>query len=131
VGAVLVAVAGVLVSLGLIEQLSVVIPYAGWAVGGLGMGIVFPTIPLAAMSVTTQGREAGELSGTLLTDFLGISIGAGLGGASVALADAGIVSLRAGIGGAFAIGILCSLVLLLAIRRLPARSETSGPDLSV
>ena len=118
-----------LVSLGLFEQLSVVIPYVGWAVGGLGMGIVFPTIPLAAMSVTTQGREAGELSGTLLTDFLGISIGAGLGGASVALADAGIVSLRTGIGGAFAIGVLCSLVLLLAIRGLPTSRNTRGSDL--
>jgi MFS family permease len=123
IGGSLVGLAGVLVSLGLVSGLSVVIPYIGWALGGLGMGIVFPTIPLAAMSVTTQGREAGELSATLLTDYLGIAIGAGLGGASVALADSGILSLRAGIAGAFAVGVVTSIVLVLVTRRLPEGRE--------
>jgi hypothetical protein len=73
--------------------------------------------------VTTQGREAGELSATLLTDYLGIAIGAGLGGASVALADSGILSLRAGIAGAFAVGVVTSIVLVLVTRRLPEGRE--------
>ncbi len=122
IGGAFVGLAGVLVAGGLIETLPIAVPYVGWAIGGLGMGIVFPTIPLAAMSATTRGNEAGELSATLLTDFLGIALGAGLGGASVALAHAGIVSLRAGIGGAFAIGVVASLVLLVTTRRLPTAS---------
>jgi hypothetical protein len=52
-------------------------------------------------------------------DFLGIGVGAGLGNASVALSDAGHVSLAAGIAGAFAIGIVAALVLALVGRRIP------------
>jgi hypothetical protein len=71
------------------------------------------------MTVATRGREAGDLSSTLLMDFLGISIGAGLGGACVALADAGLASLRGGIAGAFAIGFVAAIALSLVARRLP------------
>jgi hypothetical protein len=52
-------------------------------------------------------------------DYLGIGIGAGLGGASVALADAGTISIEAGLAGAFGIGILASALLVLVARRLP------------
>jgi hypothetical protein len=83
------------------------------------MGVVFPTIPLSVMSEATAGHEAGELSATILMDFLGIGVGAGLGNASVALADAGHVSLAAGIAGAFAIGIVSALILALVGRRIP------------
>jgi hypothetical protein len=47
-----------------------------------------------------EGREAGELSSTILMDYLGVGIGAGLGGASVALAGAGTISIEAGLAGA-------------------------------
>jgi MFS family permease len=118
-GALVIAVGTVLVAGGLIRDLSIAVPYVGWALGGFGMGIVFPTIPLAVMSETTEGREAGELSSTILMDFLGVGVGAGLGGASVALSEAGTISLDAGIAGAFAIGLLSALLLALVARRLP------------
>jgi MFS family permease len=126
IGGLLVAIAGVLVAGGLIEGFPVALPYLGWAIGGLGMGIAFPTIPLAAMSVTTRGHEAGDLSATLLMDFLGISIGAGLGGACVALADAGIVSLPQGIFGAFAVGVGAALALAAVSRRLPSGTSRTS-----
>jgi MFS family permease len=119
IGGLLVAIAAVLVSGGLVEGFPIALPYLGWAVGGLGMGIAFPTIPLSAMTVATRGREAGDLSSTLLMDFLGISIGAGLGGACIAFADAGFTSLRGGIAGAFAIGFVAAIALSLVARRLP------------
>jgi hypothetical protein len=90
------------------------------------MGIAFPTIPLSAMTVATRGREAGDLSSTLLMDFLGISIGAGLGGACIAFADAGLTSLRGGIAGAFAIGFVAAIALALVARRLPVGAPASG-----
>ena len=65
------------------------------------MGIVFPTIPLSVMGIVEEGREAGELSSTILMDYLGVGIGAGLGGASVALADDRTISIEAGLAGAF------------------------------
>jgi MFS family permease len=137
-GAVILAVATITVASGLVEGVSVFglevarfpiwVAYVGWALGGLAMGIVFPTIPLSVMGETTAGREADELSSTILMDFLGIGVGAGLGGASIALADAGHVSLRIGITGAFAMGTVAAVALALLAGRLPdARSVDSAP----
>jgi hypothetical protein len=85
---------------------------------------VFPTIPLAVMSEVEEGREAGELCSTILMDYLGVGIGAGLAGASIALADAGTISIEDGLAGAFGIGIMAAVLLALVARRLPdARSS--------
>jgi len=90
---------------------------------------VFPTIPLSVMRVATEGREAAELSSTILMDYLGVGIGAGLGGVCIALADAGTISLEAGLAGAFGLGVTFALVLALVGRRLPdARRPSSGPS---
>ncbi len=83
------------------------------------MGIVFPTIPLSVMGEVEEGREAGELSSTILMDYLGFGIGAGLAGASVALADQEIVSIEGGLTGAFGVGIVAAVLLALVARRLP------------
>jgi predicted MFS family arabinose efflux permease len=95
------------------------IPYVAWSIAGVGMGIAFPTIPLAVMGVATAGREAGELSSTLLMDNLGIGIGAGLGGACVAIAKHADAGLEPGIAGAFAIGLVATLALVVVAGRLP------------
>jgi hypothetical protein len=71
------------------------------------------------MRVATEGREAAELSSTILMDYLGVGIGAGLGGVFIALADAGTLSLEAGLAGAFGLGVGFALVLALVGRRLP------------
>ncbi|HEX5938392.1 MAG TPA: MFS transporter [Actinomycetota bacterium] len=127
IGAMLIGTGSAVVAVGLLD-VSVVVPYLGWAIGALGMGIVFPTIPLAVMGEVEEGREAGELSSTILMDYLGVGIGAGLGGASVALADAGTISIEGGLAGAFGIGIVASVLLLVVARRLPdARAARATP----
>ncbi|MGH2541089.1 MAG: MFS transporter [Actinomycetota bacterium] len=117
-GAILIGAGAGVVAAGLLE-VPVVVPYVGWAIGSVGMGIVFPTIPLSVMDEAVQGREAGELSSMILMDYLGFGIGAGLGGASVALADAERVSIEAGLAGAFGVGIAAAVLLVLVARRLP------------
>ena len=117
-GAALVAGGAALVSAGLLE-VHVFVPYVGWAIGSVGMGIVWPTIPLSVMSETSEGREAGDLSPTILMDYLGVGIGAGLGGASVALADAETLTIREGLAGAFGVGIAAAVLLAFVARRLP------------
>jgi predicted MFS family arabinose efflux permease len=87
------------------------------------MGIVFPTIPLSVMRVATEGREAAELSSTILMDYLGVGIGAGLGGVCIALADAGTISLEAGLAGAFGVGVAFALLLVSWASGCP-----SGPN---
>jgi len=51
-----------------------------------------------------------------------------LGGASVALADAGTISIEAGLAGAFAIGIVAAVLLTLVARRLPDTRPGAGVD---
>jgi hypothetical protein len=114
----LIGAGSALVAAGLLD-VPVIVPYVGQAVSSVGMGIVFPTIPLSVMGEVEEGREAGELSSTILMDYLGIGIGAGLGGASVALAAAGTISIEAGLAGAFGVGIVAAVALALVATRLP------------
>jgi MFS family permease len=128
-GALLIALGGAILAVGLLD-VPIVVPYVSWAIGSVGMGIVWPTIPLSVMGEATEGREAAELSSTILMDYLGVGIGAGLGGVFIALADAGTISLAAGLAGSFGLGIGVALVLALVGRRLPdARHmpEAVGP----
>ncbi len=124
-GALLIAAGGTIVAVGLLD-IPLAVPYAGWAIGSIGMGIVFPTIPLSVMSEATAGREAAELSSTILMDYLGVGIGAGLGGVCIALADAGTISLEAGLAGAFGLGVAFALVLAMVGRRLPDGRDVPG-----
>lgn len=105
---------------GLSLAVPLAVPYVGWTVAGVGMGIAFPTIPLSVMNASAAGEEAGELSATLLMDTLGVAFGAGLGGASIALAEAAGASLAAGLTGAFGIAIATTLLLLAIAGRIPA-----------
>ena len=121
----LVTVGGALVLLGFGTSASGLVPgvplwlaYAGWPVAATGMGIAFPTIPLAVMSWVREGAEGRELSPTLLMDMVGVALGAGLAGASLAIADRSGASLTAGLGGAFAVSGVASLFLLMVARRI-------------
>jgi hypothetical protein len=90
---------------------------------GLGMGIAFPTIPLAAMRVSSAGEESSELASVLLLDVIGVATGAGLGGGAIAVSNAIGAPLASGIAWSFAIGAVAFLALVLwAGPRIP-----SGP----
>lgn len=128
-GAALIAAGTAGVAGGLVK-LPVITAYLGWTVAGTGMGVAFPTIPLAVMGAATRGAEAGELSSSLLMDTLGVAMGAGLGGASVALAAHFGAGLRAGLAGAFCTGLLCLALVLLVAPRLPGRPP-GGPQRTV
>jgi MFS family permease len=118
VGAVLVLVGGAAVASALWTAVPLAAAYLGWAVVGLGMGVAFPTIPLAGMRAAGAGEEASELSSVLLMDMLGVAAGAGLGGAAVAFADAAGRPLAVGIGASFAIGLAAIASLLLLAGRI-------------
>jgi MFS family permease len=103
-------------------QVPLAVAYFGWGVVGLGMGIAFATIPLAAMRVSREGQEGADLSSVLLMDMLGVAAGAGLGGAAVAMSDALGAPLRAGLIGAFGLALVAAAVLIAVTPRIP-----SGP----
>jgi len=109
-------------------EMPLAVAYVGWGVVGLGMGIAFSTIPLAAMRVSDDGEESADLSSVLLMDMLGVATGAGLGGAAIAMSDALGLPLRAGIAGAFAIAIVAAVGLAAITRRIPSgRLQTGDP----
>ncbi len=126
IGAVLIAV-GTLAVAGGMWGIPIWISYAGWGLSGIGMGIAFPTFPLAVMGEAAEGRESRELSATLLMDTLGVAIGAGLGGASIALSQSWGASLRAGLVGTFAVGAVAMVLLFAVAPRLP-RGAAASPS---
>ena len=109
-------------------QVPLAVAYLGWGVVGVGMGIAFATIPLAAMRVSESGEEGEELSAVLLMDMLGVATGAGLGGAAIALSDALDAPLRAGLGGAFALALAAALALLAITPRIPSGPTTASSE---
>ncbi len=102
--------------------------YGGWAVVGCGMGITFPTLPLATMRLSGAGTEASELSSVLLMDMLGVATGAGLGGGAVALSEALSKPLSTGLAGAFAIGGVALVALLFTGRRIAGAPSGVAPS---
>ena len=119
-GASLIAFGTVVVGIGVEHAVPVLAVYAGWLVAALGMGIAFPTIPFAVMHEVGDREGATEVSSVLLMDVLGWGIGAGLGGSSIAIAQATGRSLMTGLIGAFTIALCTALTLLSIARRLPS-----------
>jgi MFS family permease len=120
-GAALTFVGGACVAAALSIDVPLASAFVGWAGVGFGMGVAFPTIPLAAMRAAGEGEEGTELSAVLLMDMLGVATGAGLGGGAVALAEATDRPLTSGIGASFAIGLLAIAALIGLARRIDVR----------
>jgi len=72
-GAVMVGGGVLAVAAGLLPEVPIAVPYIGWGAAGVGMGIAWPTIPLAVM------REAGAGAGRRTSDPAAGGAGAGLG----------------------------------------------------
>lgn len=124
------AIGATLLAIGIIGMAAAGLPsvpvwtaFVAWGIAGLGMGIAFPTLPLSAMTVAEAGKEAGQLSSTLLTDTVGMAFGSGLGGVSLAFATRhdpdDVDAIAQGVTGAFAIALIAALVLIGIARRIP------------
>ena len=94
-----------------------------WAVAGFGMGLSSPTASLVVLEEAPPGRVGTSTAALQLTDTLGFAVGAGLGGAAVALGAAEGWDPAVGIGMAHAIAVIAGLVGLLAARELRGRDS--------
>ena len=84
--------------------------FAAWAVGGLGMGLLFnPTTVVALSSVGEEhaGRASSQLS---VADQLGFASTAAIGGALVGLADRGHIGLPSALLVSFSLSVGLALV---------------------
>jgi hypothetical protein len=111
---------GLAVASALVHSVPILVAYLGWAVVGFGMGVAFPTVPLAAMRDSAAGAEGTDISSVLLLDMLGVATGAGLGGGVVAVSLALGLGLAPAIAGAWALGIAILLALLVVAGRISA-----------
>lgn len=97
--------------------------FLGWAVGGVGMGVLFNPTTVAAMSYAADGSE-GDTGGQLqLVDSLGFSLMGGIGGAIIAVADRTTFDLAPAIGLCFLLAVATALVGVVA-----ARGVLAAPD---
>jgi MFS family permease len=97
----------------------VAVGFAGWAVGGLGIGLAYAPISVTVLREAPAGREGAVTSALQLTDQLGVSLGTGLGGVAVALGDTAGWRPAAGIGVAWTMAAVVAVVGIGVGRRLP------------
>jgi MFS family permease len=104
--------------------------YLSWTVAGVGMGIAFPTVFLAAVNSAGAGREASAVSARFVSGRVGIVLGTGLGGFSVALAHTLKAPLSIGLAGAFAIALLGAALSVVLAPLLKAETIGAGGERS-
>lgn len=92
--------------------------FVGWAVGGVGMGLLFNPTTVTSMGYATEGNEGMVSSQVALADSIGWTLVGALGGASVAAADRGSATITTAIGANFGVAILLAVVGVLVSRRI-------------
>jgi MFS family permease len=118
-GAGLIAVGIGITSAVLVPEAPVLIAPVGWAVAGLGMGLAYSMLALLMLETAPPG-EAGFSSAALQLMFtLGTAFGAGIGGAVVAVSEAGALGLAPAIGIVFAIMALVAVLAVMMAWRVP------------
>lgn len=97
--------------------------WAAWAVAGAGMGAAYSTANVAVLRASEGAAQARAVAALQILLTLGIALGTGLGGASVAWAVATKAGVALGVR-AFDIVAVCALLMaVFAARWLPARRE--------
>jgi MFS family permease len=119
VGAGLIGIGIVIAGLVLIPGLPVLVAALGWAVAGLGMGVGYSMLALLALETSPPGEEGFSSSALQLMFTLGTAFGAGIGGAVVALADAGTIALPMALRIVFTAMVGMSVVAVVASLRVP------------
>ncbi|HUQ40362.1 MAG TPA: MFS transporter [Acidimicrobiales bacterium] len=129
-GFVLLAVGVAGLGLALLPSVPIAVAALAWAGAGFGMGIAFQSGTLMTLAAATPGREGSTSAGLQLADVLGVSLGAGVGGAAVGLGERAGWEPRAGIALAFAACFVTAVLGIAASRHLPRRT-TSDPAVPV
>ncbi|MGH2380273.1 MAG: MFS transporter [Candidatus Limnocylindria bacterium] len=120
--------AGIMITaLVLIPQMPVLVVALGWAVAGLGMGLAYSMLALVVLETAAPGEEGFSSSALQLMFTLGTAFGAGVGGAIVAVADAGTIPLTSAIGFIDALMVVMAVVAVAVSLRVP-RGPSDGSD---
>lgn len=104
----------------LLPGASWVVAAAGWAVAGLGMGLAYSMLALLMLETAPPGQEGMSSAALQLMFTLGTAFGAGIGGAIVALADAGHLSLPTAVAFVDGLMLVAGVLAVIVALRVPA-----------
>lgn len=90
---------------------------AAWALGGLGMGLAYPTSSVIVLSLAEAGQEGRTSSSLNLVESLGIAFGAGICGAAFDFARHAGWSSERSLGFTFALATAPSVIGMLTAMR--------------
>jgi MFS family permease len=126
-GAALIGLGIAIISAVLLPDVPIVVAAAGWAVAGLGMGLAYSMLTLLVLETSTPGEEGFSSAALTLMFTLGTALGAGAGGAVVALADRGIIALAGAVGIVNLVMLVVAIGAVVTSVRVPARGPAAGP----
>jgi predicted MFS family arabinose efflux permease len=121
VGGCLVLFGGLAVSCLALTPAPLAVPYAGWFVAGLGVGVFFQSLLMVAMEVAEPGAETVGVAATQLAVRLALAVGTGLGGAIVAVGRSTGAGLTESTALIFGLSVASALTAALLALRLPER----------
>jgi MFS family permease len=123
--------AGIAVTAGvLVPGAPVLVAAVGWAIAGLGMGLAYSMLLLLMLETSAPGEEGFSSAALQLMFTLGTALGAGAGGAIVAMADAGTLALPTAVGlvdGLMGLVAIAALVVALRVPRARVAHAPRGP----
>jgi hypothetical protein len=111
-----VGIAGMVGALGALPIPLVVVM---WTVAGFGIGMAYSPLSVTVLGLAAPGTEGVASSSIQLADVLGVALGAGLGGAFVALGDSQGWATSTALAIAFPITLAAAVIGSFAARRLP------------
>ena len=116
--------AGIAGMIGALGPLPIVLSIVAWSMAGFGIGLAYSPLSVTVLGLAAPGREGTASSSIQLADVLGVALGAGLGGAFVALGEAQGWATRSALELAFPVTMVAAILGIFAARRLP----TTLPD---
>ncbi len=126
-GLVLLAVSFAMTAAVLLPWIPAPVALAGWGVAGLGMGLAFTTLGLAMLEQAEPGQEGDASASLQLATVLGSGLGAGIGGALIALMNARGETLTRALLLQDGLMVLVVALAVVAARGLPGQSRVSDP----
>jgi MFS family permease len=116
---------GILGMVGAQELLPVPVAIAVWSLAGFGIGLSYSPLAVTVLGLAVPGREGSASASLQLTDVLGVSLGTGVGGAFVALAETQDWPTRRALELAFTVTLAVAVAGIAAARRLPVALPTT------
>jgi MFS family permease len=103
----------------------------GWGIAGLGMGLAYSMLALLMLETSAPGEEGFSSAALQLMFTLGTALGAGVGGAVVALADEGRLELAPALGLVDLAMLAIAGVAVLVSLRVPRDGEAVRRELPI